>query len=89
MSLGGQFYMSPDNELLSSIPQAIQRMKSYTENQYARNDEFSPFRGRIAHRLWQRGYFEHVIRNDHQLQTIREYIRCNPARRALRDGLIR
>lgn len=78
-----------EDESLSSIPQAIQRLKSYTENQYAHNSEFSPFRSRVGHRLWQRGYFEHVIRNDHQLQTIREYIRCNPARRAMRDGLIR
>jgi REP element-mobilizing transposase RayT len=79
----------PEHESLSSIPQAVQRLKSYTENQYARNDEFGPFRGRIGNRLWQRSYFEHVVRNDHQLQTIREYIRCNPARRALRDGLMR
>jgi len=79
----------PEHESLSSIPQAVQRLKSYTENQYARNDAFGPFRGRIGNRLWQRSYFEHVVRNDHQLQTIREYIRCNPARRALRDGLIR
>lgn len=78
-----------EDETLSSIPQAIQRLKSYTENQYAHNAEFGPFRSRVGHRLWQRGYFEHVIRNDHQLQTIREYIRCNPARRAMRDGLIR
>ena len=79
----------PDHESLSSIPQAVQRLKSYTENQYARNDAFGPFRGRIGNRLWQRSYFEHVVRNEHQLQTIREYIRCNPARRALRDGLMR
>ena len=78
----------PEHESLSSSPQAVQRLKSCTENQYARNDEFGPFRGLIGNRLWQRSYFEHVIRNDHQLQTIREYIRCNPARRALRDGLM-
>ena len=78
-----------EDESLSSIPQAVQRLKSYTENQYAHNAEFGPFRSRVGHRLWQRGYFEHVIRNDRQLQTIREYIRCNQARRALRDGLTR
>ena len=78
-----------EDESLSSIPQAVQRLKSYTENQYAHNAEFGPFRSRVGHRLWQRGYFEHVIRNDRQLQTIREYISCNPARRALRDGLTR
>lgn len=31
-------------------------------------------------RLWQRNYYEHVIRNGHELQAIREYIVMNPAR---------
>ena len=29
--------------------------------------------------LWQRNYYEHVIRDDHELQRIREYIANNPA----------
>jgi REP element-mobilizing transposase RayT len=87
MTIDGQ--ERSEHESSSSIPQAVQRLKSYTENQYARNDAFGPFRHRVGHRLWQRSFYEHVIRNDHQLQTVREYIRCNPARRALRDGLIR
>jgi REP element-mobilizing transposase RayT len=29
--------------------------------------------------VWQRNYYEHVIRNDHELQRIREYIAYNPA----------
>jgi putative transposase len=28
--------------------------------------------------VWQRNYYEHVIRNDRDLQAIREYIRYNP-----------
>jgi len=28
--------------------------------------------------LWQRNYFEHVIRDDGALARIREYIACNP-----------
>ena len=28
--------------------------------------------------FWQRNYYEHVIRNDHDLNRIREYIRDNP-----------
>jgi REP element-mobilizing transposase RayT len=41
--------------------------------------------GRINHlqamsglKIWQRNYYEHIIRNDHELYHIREYIRCNP-----------
>lgn len=29
---------------------------------------------------WQRNYYEHVIRNDHSLERIRDYIVNNPAR---------
>ena len=29
--------------------------------------------------LWQRGYYEHVVRNDADLDRIREYIAANPA----------
>jgi putative transposase len=28
--------------------------------------------------VWQRNYWEHVIRNDHDLNRIREYIKYNP-----------
>ncbi len=34
-------------------------------------------------RIWQRNYYEHVIRNPQSLQRIREYIQTNPLRWAL------
>ncbi|MCP5156108.1 MAG: hypothetical protein H6983_18195 [Ectothiorhodospiraceae bacterium] len=34
----------------------------------------------IRRRLWQRGYYEHVIRTDAALDRIREYIVTNPIR---------
>lgn len=37
-------------------------------------------------RIWQRNYWEHVIRNERQLQALREYIRENP-RQWQRDSL--
>ncbi|MCY4073381.1 MAG: hypothetical protein OXG60_18985 [Chloroflexi bacterium] len=30
--------------------------------------------------VWQRNYFDHVVRNEKSLQAIREYILMNPAR---------
>ena len=30
--------------------------------------------------VWQRNYYEHVIRNDEELNRIREYIMCNLSR---------
>jgi putative transposase len=37
-------------------------------------------RGGPGERIWQRGFFEHVIRNDNSLERIREYILGNPGR---------
>ena len=33
-----------------------------------------------GNKLWQRNYWEHIIRNETELQRIREYIHNNPAR---------
>jgi len=30
--------------------------------------------------VWQRNYYEHIIRNEHELERIRAYIAANPAR---------
>ena len=35
---------------------------------------------RFNHRLWQRNYFEHVIRREDSLNRIRQYILDNPMR---------
>jgi putative transposase len=37
-------------------------------------------RGTPGASVWQRNYYEHVIRNDASLEKIREYIQHNPAR---------
>ena len=34
----------------------------------------------LPERLWQRNYYEHVIRNQHSYEEIAEYIRSNPYR---------
>ena len=34
----------------------------------------------IGHKIWQKGYFEHLIRNEKSLQMKRRYIACNPSR---------
>ncbi len=50
-----------------------------TTNEYIRGVKQSgwpPFNGR----LWQRNYYEHIIRNDESLNRIRQYIADNPRR---------
>ncbi len=41
-----------------------------------KTQRWPPFRGR----LWQRNYFEHIVRNEDSLHRIRQYIADNPAR---------
>lgn len=33
-----------------------------------------------GHQVWQRGYYEHIVRDHHELQRIQVYIRENPTR---------
>jgi REP-associated tyrosine transposase len=37
-------------------------------------------RNTTGHPVWQRNYYEHIIRNDQSLQKIRQYITNNPAK---------
>lgn len=34
--------------------------------------------GTFSQKLWQRNYYEHIIRGGNELENIREYIRNNP-----------
>ena len=59
------------------LGQIIQWFKTMTTNEYIKGVKelgWRPFQGRV----WQRNYYEHVIRNDRELQAIRLYIEANP-----------
>ncbi|OGT77378.1 MAG: hypothetical protein A3G71_03180 [Gammaproteobacteria bacterium RIFCSPLOWO2_12_FULL_38_14] len=61
-----------------TIGNIIGAFKSITTNKYireVRNNNFAPF-DKI---LWQRNYYEHIIRNDEAFYKIREYIFNNPS----------
>ena len=61
------------------LPTVIQWFKTMTTNAYIRgvkSGSFPPFEGK----LWQRNYYEHVIRNERELKSIRLYISQNPAK---------
>ena len=54
----------------------IDWFKTMTTNEYIRNvksNGWQPFPGRF----WQRNYFEHIIRNNFEMNRIREYIYNN------------
>jgi len=64
------------------LPQIVQWFKTMTTNEYIRGvkeKSWLPFPGR----LWQRNYYEHVVRSDQDLQRIRRYIEENPLKWAL------
>ncbi|QPM69088.1 transposase [Atribacter laminatus] len=61
----------------SSIPTLVQWFKTITTNEYVRQvkqNGWIPFNGRLL----QRNYYEHIIRNEIELNQIREYIMNNP-----------
>jgi REP element-mobilizing transposase RayT len=63
----------------SPLHEIIQWFKTMTTNEYIRGvkqNKWQSFNGK----LWQRNYYEHVIRNEDDMNTIREYIINNPLR---------
>jgi len=62
----------------NGLGQYISWFKRMTTNKYiqnVKNNNWQPFNKR----LWQRNYYDHIIRNDKSLNQIREYIRTNSA----------
>jgi putative transposase len=61
----------------SPLHRAVQWLKTITTNAYIRGVEtkkWPPFDGK----LWQRNYYEHIIRNEQSYMSIVEYIVNNP-----------
>jgi putative transposase len=64
---------------IMSLPDVVHRLKSLTTAKYRRGviqDSWPAFPGR----LWQRNYYEHVIRHERELDAVRRYIEENPLR---------
>ena len=59
------------------LPEIVKWFKTQTTNAYiagVRSGEFPPF----DRHVWQRNYYEHVIRNEQDLFSARNYIQGNP-----------
>jgi len=61
-----------------SLGDVVQRFKTLPTKRYVDGVKQHGWRV-FPGRLWQRNYFEHIIRNDHALDQIRLYIMNNPA----------
>ena len=73
---GAGLVPAPTNN--ATLGNIIGAFKSQSARGYilgVKSGQFPPFQKSI----WQRGYYEHIIRNENDLQTIREYIASNPA----------
>ena len=62
-----------------SLSDCVHRFKTITTKRYidaVKNNSWKPFKGR----LWQRNFYDHILRDENELNRIREYIRYNPMR---------
>ncbi len=69
----------PGTHIGAPLQRIIQWFKTMTTNEYiqgVRTHNWPPFPGK----LWQRNYYEHIIRSEDELNKIRDYISNNPAR---------
>ena len=61
----------------TSLPEMVQWFKTMTTNNYihgVKGDGWTPF----TRRLWQRNYYEHIIRDEDDMNRVRQYIQNNP-----------
>jgi len=79
--VGADLCVSPNDpmgeHIGSPLPEIIQWFKTMTTNEYIRGvgqNIYAP----INERLWQRNYYEHIVRNEDDLRQTREYISNNP-----------
>ena len=59
------------------LHEIVQWFKTMTTNDYIRNVKLNNWT-RFNGKLWQRNYYEHIIRDEKSHNTIVEYIKYNP-----------
>jgi len=67
-----------DTRPAPTLGDIIGAFKSITTNEYVKGVEDKNW-PRFDKRLWQRNYYEHIIRDEADLNRIRNYIQSNPA----------
>jgi putative transposase len=64
-------------QIQTSLGKMIQWFKTMTTNEYIRGVKQKGWKS-FDGKFWQRNYYEHVIRNEAELENIRKYITDNP-----------
>jgi len=83
IDVGADSHIRPKNKL--KLSEIIQRFKIMTTNKYisgVRNENWKPFDGR----LWQRDYYERIVRDPMELDRIKIYVKNNPNRLLMNVG---
>ena len=68
-------FINKENE--SNLFEIIKWFKTMTTNEYIRGVKNGTYES-FENKFWQRSYYEHIIRNDEDLNEKREYILNNP-----------
>jgi putative transposase len=74
----GAAFMPPAETPSDSIPNSVPRSLSFIVQQYKSGVKRWCAANEFGYFGWQRGFYEHVIRNEYDLRDIREYIMYNP-----------
>ena len=93
--IGADWHIRPHPDATSatphtsmSVPRAIHWFKIMTTTEYIRHVKqhgWPPFDTRV----WQRNYYERIVRSERELAAVRRYIAANPARLAAQlDALV-
>lgn len=69
----------PPTKKAPTLGDIVDWFKTMTTNEYIRGVKGFGWQ-RFAGKLWQRNYYEHIVRSEYALGRIRKYIRNNPAR---------
>ena len=77
--LHGIFFLTNKSAAATTAGEVVQWFKTVTTNAYIRGVKELGWL-RFRRRLWQRNYYEHIVRDEDSLNSIRQYIVDNPAR---------
>ncbi len=83
----GDFVIMPNHVHLLIAPRAeweLERVMQSLKRYCAR--EINAALGRKGASLWQRGFYDHIVRDETELLRCRQYIRLNPEKARLRNG---
>jgi len=72
--------MEKDEHIGSPLHETIQWFKTMTTNEYIRGVKQKKWQ-RFDEKLWQRNYYERIIRDEKSYIKISEYIKKNPLKR--------